>query len=114
MRDSANTDDLAASGAQLRAQAGGRGDTAVGDVDRAVGSGGETGRVEQLADTEVGAVAVPVDAHHVAGRIALRALVQPAGLELGGVERAVAVLCPFLMSGGTACRIRSVVPGLIR
>src|SRR6185312_12545307 len=47
------------------------------------------GREEQLADTEVGAVAVPVDAHHVTSRVGRRTLVEPAGLVLGGVERAV-------------------------
>ena len=62
-------DHLAAGRAQLRAHAAGRGDAAVGDVDGAIGSGRETGRVEQLADTQVGAVAPPVDAHHVAGRV---------------------------------------------
>src|SRR4029077_15903798 len=33
--------------------------------------------------------AVPVDAHHVAGRVGRRALVEPADLVLGGVERTV-------------------------
>ena len=34
-------------------------------------------------------MAVPVDAHHVTGRVGRRTLVEPAGLVLGGVERAV-------------------------
>src|SRR5258708_37774591 len=101
VRASPDADHLAAGGAQLRAQAGGGGDAAVGDMDRSVGPGGEAGREEQLADTEVGAVAVPVDADHVAGRVGARALVQPAGLELGGVERAVAAE-PAALHGGQA------------
>ena len=46
---SADADHLAPGGAQLRAQAGGRGDAAVGDVERAVWPGEEAGRVEQFA-----------------------------------------------------------------
>src|SRR5258707_15187225 len=90
VRASADADHLAAGGAQLRAQAGGRGDAAVGDVDRAVGPGSEAGREEQLADTEAGAVAVLVEADHVAGRAGARALVHPPGPGLGRGERAVA------------------------
>ena len=90
---------LAAGEAQLRAHAAGRGDAAVGDVDRAVGPGREAGRVEQLAHPEVGAVAPPVDAYHVTGRVGPLALVQPAGLELGGVERAVPAEAAALHGG---------------
>ncbi|SRR6266851_974687 len=64
-------------------------DAAVGDVDRAVASGGEAGRELRLADTQVRTVAVPADPDHVACRVRGRALVQPAGLEFGGVERPV-------------------------
>src|SRR5207302_2760798 len=84
---SPDADHLAPGGAQLRAQACGRGDAAVGDVERAVRPGEEAGRVEQLAHAEVSAVAVRGDPHHVTRRVGGR---QPAGLELGGVERAVA------------------------
>src|SRR5262250_3871083 len=83
-------DHLSAGGAQVRPHAARRGDAAVRDVDRATGPGGEAGREEQLADTEVGALPVRADPHHVAGRVGLRALVEPANLELGGVEGAVA------------------------
>src|ERR1043165_3797295 len=95
----ADPDDLAAGRAQLRAHAGAGGDAAVGDVDRAVAPGGEAGRVEQLADARVGGVAPPVDAHHVAGRFGGRALVEPAGLELAGVERAVPAEAAALHGG---------------
>src|SRR5215472_2778570 len=83
-------DHLSAGGAQVRPYAARRGDAAVRDVDRTTGPGGESGREEQLANTEVGAVAVCADADHVAGRVGLRALVEPVNLELGGVEGAVA------------------------
>src|SRR5690348_17493878 len=83
---SSDPDHLSAGGAQVRPHATRRGDAAVRDVDRATGPGGEAGREEQLAYAEVGAVPVRADAHHVAGRVGLRALVEPANLELGGVE----------------------------
>src|SRR5579863_3434747 len=79
-------DHLAAGWAQLRTRAVGRGDAAVRHEDAAVGSGREAGRVEQLADAEVGPVAPPVDPHHVTGRVRPGILVQPVHLEFGGVE----------------------------
>src|SRR6266851_10184685 len=81
-----DADHLTAGRAQLRAHARRGCDAAVGDVDRAVASRGEAGREEQLAGTQVGAVAVLADPHDVACRVRGRALVQPAGLEFGGVE----------------------------
>src|SRR5215469_8241378 len=83
-------DHLAAGGAQVRPHAARRGDAAVRDVDRATGPGGEAGREEQLAHPEVGPVPVRADADHVAGRVGLRAFVEPFDLELGGVKGAVA------------------------
>src|SRR5215472_6255953 len=93
-------DYLAAGGAQLRAHACGRGDAAVGDVDRAVWSGGEAGGLEQLANAKAGALAVLADAHYVPGRVLGG---QPVGLEFGGVERAVAAETAAL-HGGQAAR----------
>jgi len=74
-------------------------DAAVGDVDRAVASGGEAGSEEQLADTQVRTVAVPADPDHVACRVRGRALVQPAGLEFGGVEHPVLAEAAALHGG---------------
>src|SRR5258708_2559299 len=52
-------------------------DAAVGDVDRAVASGGEAGPEEQLAGTQVRTVAVLAHPDHVPRPVPGRALVQP-------------------------------------
>jgi len=108
---SPDADYLAPSGAQLRAQARGRGDAAVGDVERAVPPGEEAGRVEQLAHAEVGAVAVRSDSHHVTRRVAGG---QPAGLELGGVERAVAAEAAACTVVRPVAQTFGFCPGTIR
>src|SRR5215472_15281218 len=93
-----DADHLATGGAQLRPHTRRGGDAAVGDVDRAVGSGSEAGWEEQLADAKVRAVTAAADAHHITGR-ALGA--EAAGLEFGGVERAIAAE-PAALHGGQA------------
>src|SRR5215470_359418 len=107
----ADADHLAAGGAEMTAKPGGWRDAAVGDVDGTVRSGREAGWEEQLAHTEVRAVAVPVDPHNVTGRIRARTLVQPAGLELGGVERSVRSESAALHRGQAAGPHARPLPG---
>ena len=68
-------------------------------------------RVEQLAGTEVGTVAPPVNAHHVTGRVGRGTLVEPADLVLGSVERAVTTEAAALHGGQAGGPDLRRVPG---
>ena len=52
-----------------------------------------------LPGAQVRALAVPVDTHHVAGRVGAGVLIEPGDLELGGVERAIPAEAATLHGG---------------